>query len=337
MELENVLTLTTHDFAFTIPRQKFIVVLFHDPDRTFFLDFVYEFGRAAKLLAKHNHHQTAAAPVPAPAVKVNLGVVDKYMVPRDFEGMVRCFNKLTDTLPPSIQFNSFHDITNHNNNNILIVVVFPHFFGDEYDNFLEVAETFNWDFDFYRTNTHEDPHVVKLFNSLKDNERYEDTQKNTSPLVTLCGVHPPIFIEKFFYTQWENDKAMLFINLFGVHGHDFESRYYQLANKYNDISFMLGDNENRKEALLNLYRSTGGEFEERADILNHVATHFIHNADVFIAKLDETRNDIRNENPGDLRTREGGPTLYFITPEENIKVYSEEFTKEGIINFITTI
>ncbi|KAM7262488.1 hypothetical protein ACFE04_000171 [Oxalis oulophora] len=278
MESENVLTLTTNDFALTIPRQKFVVILFHNPDRTFSLDFVYEFIRAAKLLAKHDHHQTTAALIPAPVVKINLGVVD--------------------------------------------VVVFAHFFGDEYDNFLEVAETFNWDFDFYRNNTHEDPHVVNLFNYLKDNERYEDTQ------------------------------AMLFINLFGVHGHDFESRYYQLANKYNDISFMLGESENRKEALLNvsihlfyptsivlleLYRSTGGEFEERADILNHVATHFIHNADVLIAKLDETRNDIRNENPGDLRTREGGPTLNLITPEENIKVYSEEFTKEGIINFITTI
>ncbi|KAM7267012.1 hypothetical protein ACFE04_009178 [Oxalis oulophora] len=92
------------------------------------------------------------------------------------------------------------------------VGVFPHFSEDEHDNFLEVAETFKWDFDFYRTNTHENIHVVKLFNSLKDNEHYEDThnfdvnalvdfvKKNTSPLVTLCRFHPPLFVEKFFYT-----------------------------------------------------------------------------------------------------------------------------------------
>ncbi|KAM7267599.1 hypothetical protein ACFE04_009765 [Oxalis oulophora] len=358
--------------------------------------------------------------------------VEEYNGPRDAQGIVDCLKRISaPTLTPTI--NSLQDVHNlilPHKNNIVIVGVFSDFCGEEYDNFVETAETYKWDYDFYITkhlphnsSSHSHP-VVKLFDRLNfdDDALLEFVKKNSTPPITLYNVHPPLFVDKFFYSDLENDKAMLFINRDSDDARSFESKYYQVANKYREkgISFMLGDElktkkalseycgftwsdksiiiiwnrcgkfyvktgfkldykievwvddykegrvteykrsdpipekndglvkvvvadnfaemvmDSAKNVLLELYRSTGGTFEEWAGILNDVANHFKGDNDVLIAMLDETSNDIRSECPDDFKTHEDGPTMYFITAERKIKMYTGPVTKDAIINFIMT-
>ncbi|GAA0159270.1 chaperone [Lithospermum erythrorhizon] len=85
-----------------------------------------------------------------------------------------------------------------------------------------------------------------------------------------------------------------------------------------------------KNVLLEFYAPWCGHCKNLAPILEEVAVSFKDDADVLIAKLDATANDV----PGDLFEVEGYPTLYFISASGNKSKYEGGRTKEDIIEFI---
>ncbi|XVF36934.1 hypothetical protein REPUB_Repub19eG0101800 [Reevesia pubescens] len=85
-----------------------------------------------------------------------------------------------------------------------------------------------------------------------------------------------------------------------------------------------------KNVLLEFYAPWCGHCKKLAPILDEVAVHYEKDADVLIAKLDATANDIADEN-FDIK---GYPTIYFRTANGNVTPYEGDRTKEDIIDFI---
>jgi len=85
-----------------------------------------------------------------------------------------------------------------------------------------------------------------------------------------------------------------------------------------------------KNVLLEFYAPWCGHCQKLAPILDEVAISFENDADVLIAKLDATANDLPEE-PFDVK---GYPTIYFRTASGKILPYEDDRTKEAIIEFI---
>ncbi|KAA8547045.1 hypothetical protein F0562_003474 [Nyssa sinensis] len=85
-----------------------------------------------------------------------------------------------------------------------------------------------------------------------------------------------------------------------------------------------------KNVLLEFYAPWCGHCKKLAPILDEVAVSFENDADVIIAKLDATANDI----PNDTFDVQGYPTLYFKSASGNLLQYDGDRTKEDIIEFI---
>ncbi|XP_022773274.1 protein disulfide-isomerase-like [Durio zibethinus] len=85
-----------------------------------------------------------------------------------------------------------------------------------------------------------------------------------------------------------------------------------------------------KNVFLEFYAPWCGHCKKLAPILDEVAVHYEKDADVLIAKLDATANDIVDEN-FDVK---GYPTVYFRSANGNITPYEGDRTKEDIIDFI---
>ncbi|KVH99627.1 disulfide isomerase [Cynara cardunculus var. scolymus] len=98
-----------------------------------------------------------------------------------------------------------------------------------------------------------------------------------------------------------------------------------VADNFHDIVFKSG-----KNVLLEFYAPWCGHCKKLAPILNKVASAFANDADVVIAKIDATANDIVHEG-FDIK---GYPTLYLKTASGNLLPYDGKRTKEKIIDFI---
>ncbi|KAF8405710.1 hypothetical protein HHK36_007787 [Tetracentron sinense] len=98
-----------------------------------------------------------------------------------------------------------------------------------------------------------------------------------------------------------------------------------VADSLQDVVFNSGEN-----VLLEFYAPWCGHCKQLAPILDEVAVSFETDADVIIAKLDATSNDI----PTDSFDVQGYPTLYFKSASGNLLQYDGDRTKEGIIDFI---
>ncbi|XP_009801261.1 protein disulfide-isomerase-like [Nicotiana sylvestris] len=85
-----------------------------------------------------------------------------------------------------------------------------------------------------------------------------------------------------------------------------------------------------KNVLLEFYAPWCGHCKQLAPILDEVAVSFESDADVMIAKIDATANDI----PQGTFDVQGYPTLYFKTASGKISQYEGDRTKEDIIDFI---
>ncbi|KAF7829820.1 protein disulfide-isomerase [Senna tora] len=98
-----------------------------------------------------------------------------------------------------------------------------------------------------------------------------------------------------------------------------------VADSLQDIVFNSG-----KNVLLEFYAPWCGHCKKLAPILDEVAVSFQNDADVVIAKLDATANDI----PSETFDVQGYPTLYFRSASGKISQYDGNRTKEDIIDFI---
>ncbi|KAH6832790.1 PDI-like 1-1 [Perilla frutescens var. hirtella] len=85
-----------------------------------------------------------------------------------------------------------------------------------------------------------------------------------------------------------------------------------------------------KNVFLELYAPWCGHCKKLAPILDEVALSLENDADVVIAKIDATANDI----PSGVFAVKGYPTLYFRSSTGNLLQYDGDRTKEDIIDFI---
>ncbi|XAR62810.1 Protein disulfide-isomerase [Bertholletia excelsa] len=98
-----------------------------------------------------------------------------------------------------------------------------------------------------------------------------------------------------------------------------------VADSLQDMVFNSG-----KNVLLDFYAPWCGPCKMLAPILDEVAVSLQSDAEIVIAKIDATANDV----PEDLFDVKGYPTLYFRSASGNLVEYDGDRTKEDIINFI---
>ncbi|KAI8531353.1 hypothetical protein RHMOL_Rhmol11G0129900 [Rhododendron molle] len=98
-----------------------------------------------------------------------------------------------------------------------------------------------------------------------------------------------------------------------------------VADNFQDMVINSG-----KNVLLEFYAPWCGHCKKLAPILDEVAASFQNDADVVIAKIDATANDI----PSDVFDVKGYPTLYFRSASGNLSQYDGDRTKDDMIEFI---
>lgn len=284
---EFVLTLDHSNFSETIAKHDFILVEFYAPWCGHCKSLAPEYEKAASLLSSHDP-PIALAKVDAnedsnkelaseydvkgfPTLKIfrNGGKhIQEYKGPREAEGIVEYLKKQSG--PASVEIKSAEDATTFvGDDKVVIVGIFPEFSGEEYKNFLAVAEKLRSDYEFGHTtdakllprgeSSVKKP-TIRLFKPFDELVvDFQDFQvdavekfieESSVPTLTLFSkdpAHHP-YVIKFFNSP--NAKALLFMN-FSIDFDSFKSKYEQVAAEYKSkgISFLLGDLDASQGAL----------------------------------------------------------------------------------------
>lgn len=279
-EKEYVLTLDHSNFSEIVSKHKFIVVEFYAPWCGHCKNLAPEYEKAASVLSS-NEPAIVLAKVDAnaeenkqlaeqfeiqgfPTIKIlrNGGEkVQEYKGPREADGIVTYLKKQVG--PASNEIKTAEDADRLiDDKKIFIVGIFPKFAGEEFENFLSVAEKLRSDYDFGHTTNAElirrgessvpkpTVRLLKPFDELfVDFKIFEVDalakliEETSTPLVTLFDQNPDNqpFLNKYF--QSPDEKAMLFLDF----GHDqidnFKSKYNEIAGPYKGkgLKFLLGD------------------------------------------------------------------------------------------------
>ncbi|CAI9758350.1 unnamed protein product [Fraxinus pennsylvanica] len=279
-EGEKVLTLDHSNFSEVVSKHDFIVVEFYAPWCGHCKALAPEYEKAALVLSSHEPPMVLAKVDASdeanrelaiefqiqgfPTVKIlkNGGKnIQKYNGPREADGIVDYLKKQAG--PASAEIKSTEDAGSLNNEKkIFIVGVFPEFAGEEFENFMALAEKLRSDYDFGHTldakllprgESVQKPtlRLLKPFDELVVD--FQDFQvaalekfieEASIPVVTIFDKDPinHPYVNKFF--QSPNAKAMLYVN-FSKELDSFQSTYKDIAkqSKEKGINFLLGDLE----------------------------------------------------------------------------------------------
>nr|AFK34272.1 unknown [Medicago truncatula] len=284
---EFVLTLDNTNLHDTVKKHDFIVVEFYAPWCGHCKKLAPEYEKAASILSTHEppvvlakvdaneeHNKDLASENDVkgfPTIKIfrNGGKnIQEYKGPREADGIVEYLKKQSG--PASTEIKSADDATAFvGDNKVVIVGVFPKFSGEEYDNFIALAEKLRSDYDFGHTlNAKHLPKgdssvsgpVVRLFKPFDelsvDSKDFnvealeKFIEESSIPIVTVFNNEPSNhpFVVKFFNTP--NAKAMLFINFTAEGAESFKSKYHEIAEQYKQqgVSFLVGDVESSQGA-----------------------------------------------------------------------------------------
>ncbi|XP_075514688.1 protein disulfide-isomerase-like [Primulina tabacum] len=277
-EGEKVLTLDRSNFTETVSKHDFIVVEFYAPWCGHCKALAPEYEKAASTLSNHEP-PIVLAKVDAneeanrelatefeiqgfPTIKIlrNGGKnIQEYNGPREADGIVDYLKKQVG--PASAEIKSQEDGNSLiDEKKIFVVGVFPKFSGEEFENFMTLAEKLRSDYDIAHTLDAKflprgepvDKPTLRLlkpfdeqfvdFQDFKVDAMEKFIEEASTPVVTVWdndqSNHP--YINKFFGSS--NAKAMLFVN-FSKEQDSFETKYKDVAILYKGkgVSFLFGD------------------------------------------------------------------------------------------------
>ncbi|XP_010538989.1 PREDICTED: protein disulfide-isomerase-like [Tarenaya hassleriana] len=284
---EYVLTLGQGNFSDVVSKHNFIVVEFYAPWCGHCKNLAPEYEKAASVLSSHDP-PILLAKVDANN-EVNRGLASQYEVrgyptlkilrdggkvvqdykgPRDADGIVSYLKKQSG--PASFEIKSAEDATNFiGEKKIAIVGVFPKFSGEEFENFMVLAEKLRSDFEFGHTldakhlprgESSVSGPLVRLFKpfdelfvdfkDFKVDAMEKFIEESSLPIVTIFDKDPSNhpYVIKFFNSA--NSKALLFMNFTGEEADSFRTKYREVAEQYKGegFCFLLGDVENSQGA-----------------------------------------------------------------------------------------
>ncbi|KAL1214700.1 Protein disulfide-isomerase [Cardamine amara subsp. amara] len=285
---EFVLTLGSGNFSSVVSKHKFIVVEFYAPWCEHCKTLSPEYEKAALILscydppiplAKVDSSNAVTRGIASqyeiksyPTIKVFRDggkVIEDYKGPPDAQSIVDYVLKQSG--PGSIEIiSAVHASGLIYNKKIVVVGVFHEFAGEEFENFMALADKLRLDYEFGHTLDVEHlPHgksydtrpLVRLFKpfdelfvdfkDFKVDAMEKFIEEASIPIVTIYDKDPNNYpyVKKFFNSA--NSKAMLFMNFSAKLADTFKSKCREVAEQYrgDGINFLLGDAENTQGAL----------------------------------------------------------------------------------------
>ncbi|KAI3953139.1 hypothetical protein MKW92_045698 [Papaver armeniacum] len=286
-DVESVLTLDHTNFHVTIKKHDFIVLEFYAPWCGHCKSLAPEYEKAAALLSSHDPPIVLAKidaneeSNKALATEFNVGGfptlkiarnggkdITDYKGPRVADGIVEYLKKQVG--PASAAINSAEDASSLiSDSKVFVVGVFPKFSGEEFENFITLAEKLRSDYDFGHTLDAKflprggDVKVPTVRFLKPFDELFVDSQdfnvdalekflgEANVPLVTQFDSDPKNqpYVSKFFNNP--NAKVMLFLNFSGELSDAIKSKFQEVAKnqKGKGLSFLMGDLETSTRAL----------------------------------------------------------------------------------------
>ncbi|XP_071722989.1 protein disulfide-isomerase-like [Rutidosis leptorrhynchoides] len=267
---ESALTLKSSDLDDYVKDKGFPVVYFYDP----LCDHCEEestpwFERLAQLSNGEFFLATVNARVEK-GLKARFGMfgcptiyifmdggkrVWEFKGPRATYRFLECVRRIRYTFPCQVSIDEPLPV---DINETKIVGYFPKFDGEAYDCFLKVAGKFQSEFDFLAKVSSSSP-VVSVYDNDNKVKGSFDKEFDVNVLVEFVeNFTTPVMYEhdsrlagKFFHSEVENDKAMLFLND-DDDSKNFKSEYWKFATRNQrkgiNINFMLGYIETSKNA-----------------------------------------------------------------------------------------
>ncbi|KAI3723522.1 hypothetical protein L2E82_35155 [Cichorium intybus] len=279
-EKEYVLTLDHSNFSEIVSKHDFIVVEFYAPWCGHCQHLAPEYEKAASVLSSHDP-KIILAKVDADAEK-NKELAEKfelqgfptikilrkggeniqeYKGPREADGIITYLKKQVG--PASIEIKtSQHAESLVDDKKISIIGIFPKFSGEEFDNFMVLAEKLRSDYDFgHTTNAELIPRgessvtkptlrLLKPFDELfldftefKVDAMENFIEESSTPLVTLFDQSPEysVFLSKYF--ESEDAKVMFLVDYSHEEIENFRTIYHEVAGLYKGkgLKFLMGN------------------------------------------------------------------------------------------------
>ncbi|KAE8649622.1 protein disulfide-isomerase isoform X1 [Cucumis sativus] len=274
---EFVVELDHSNFTHFVTNLDFLIVSFYSPGCGRCKKLAPEYEKAAYILSKHNPHLVLAKVNISKQANVGLAGSDgrisikivrdggknvqEYKGPYDADGIVKYVKRQYG--PASIEINTLEDAQIFlSDNKIAIVGIFPHFSGEEFENYTILAKNLRPTEEFFHTSDAkllpqgESSVAGPLMRVFKPfDELFVDTQdfdvnalekfveESIVPTVTIMDGDQinQRLVDNFMYNS--NSKVMLFINFSSEVAASLKYKYHELAELYkgDNLSFLMAD------------------------------------------------------------------------------------------------